>query len=76
LPKDSTKTLTVTVTKNLVIGDCCTNELGVETELNWCEDYTCLDYIPGVLTIERKASIYVEHKITSPEFVYYFLYGL
>jgi len=68
--------LTVTVTKNEVVGDCCENVLNIETELNFCTDFTCANYLPDGLVIERKSDIFVEHSIVTPEFDYYFLHGL
>jgi hypothetical protein len=60
--------LSINVAKNIVIGDCCVNELNIETELNFCTDLTCGTYLPSPLFIVRKDLFYVEHKISTVEF--------
>jgi len=60
--------LNINVSKNIVIGDCCLNELNVETELRFCSDMTCATYLPSPLSVVRKDIFYVEHRITSVEF--------
>jgi hypothetical protein len=61
-------TLVINISKNVVIGDCCLNELNIETELNFCSDMTCAFYLPSPLNIVRKDIFYVEHRITTIEF--------
>jgi len=46
--------LDITVTKNEVVGECCENELNIITELNFCETFTCDDYLPNGMTVVRK----------------------
>jgi hypothetical protein len=61
-------TLVINIAKNVVIGDCCLNELNIETELSFCSDMTCGTYLPSPLNIVRKDIFYVEHRITTVEF--------
>lgn len=65
-----TNELEITVTRNLVTGDCCVNELNIETILKFCTDLTCDTYIDSdpIPAYERKEDIFVEHSIVSPEF--------
>jgi hypothetical protein len=60
--------LHINIAKNVVIGDCCLNELNIETELSFCSDLTCATYLPEPLEIVRKDIFYVEHRITTLEF--------
>jgi hypothetical protein len=60
--------LHVDISKNIVIGECCLNELKIETELSFCTDLTCETYLPDPLVIVRKDIFYVEHRITTVEF--------
>lgn len=63
-----TDSLTVNVERNYVEGDCCENELSIETALNWCETFECLAYLSNPLTVERKGDMFVEHSIVTTEF--------
>lgn len=60
--------LHINISKNIVIGDCCLNELKIETNLEFCSDMTCATYLPDPLIIVRKDVFYVEHRITTVEF--------
>jgi hypothetical protein len=68
LNRDYLDTLHVNINKNLVIGDCCVNELNIETELHFCSDITCSSYLPDDITVTRKDDVFIEHKIATAEF--------
>jgi hypothetical protein len=61
-------TLVINISKNVVIGDCCLNELNIDTELRFCSDFSCASYLPSPLNIVRKDIFYVEHRILTVEF--------
>jgi hypothetical protein len=60
--------LSLNISKNIVIGECCLNELNIDTELNFCTDLTCSTYLPSPLLLVRKDIFYVEHRIATVEF--------
>lgn len=56
-------------------GDCCENELFIQTELKFCESLACDVYIPDdPLVVTRKESFFVEHSIITEEFKHYYLH--
>jgi hypothetical protein len=61
-------TLHINISKNIVVGDCCLNELKILTTLAFCTDLTCATYLPSPLVIVRKDNFFVEHRITTVEF--------
>jgi hypothetical protein len=68
--------LHINIAKNIVIGDCCLNLLNIETELAFCSDFTCAAYLPSPLSVVRKDIFYVEHRILTEEFKYYYLHNI
>jgi len=60
--------LSLNISKNIVIGECCLNELNIDTELNFCTDLSCSTYLPSPLLLVRKDIFYVEHRIATVEF--------
>lgn len=60
--------VTVNVIPNVVEGDCCENQLEIETLLRFCKTFACNEYLASPLTVERKGDIFVEHSIASVEF--------
>lgn len=77
LPKEVGAKTIVTINQNFVVGECCENELGIETALRICSDENCSGYEPTnpILPFEfnRMDTITIEHYIVTAEFQHLFL---
>lgn len=67
LSREAGATTVVTVTPNEVEGDCCTNELNIETALTLVTDLTGNTELgkdnTGTYTTERMTDLYIKHSI-------------
>lgn len=77
LSRKAGATTEVTVTPNEVEGNCCTNELNIETALTLVTDLSGDTELgkdnTGTYTTVRMTDLYIKHSITTQEFDYLYL---